>query len=339
MKKHIKISVFIFLLLLFAGCSAKKEALISGKTMGTTYHVKIVTGYFNSVSDLKEKIDDKLENINKSMSTFIKDSEISKFNAFNHVEEKFYPSDDFFYIMTVARNLYELTNGAWDGTVKPLINLWGFGSSETKKKIPPRKKIDKLLDQTGFNYIGISEDRYLFKRKPLISIDLGSIAKGYAVDQVSALIRKNGIKDFLVEIGGEVFASGLRKDGKQWRVGINAPKIYAPFNQVWEIVALRDRALATSGDYRDFFEIEGNRYSHIIDPRTGCPVTESVASVSITADTCVFADGLATAVMVLGHKQGLELVEKTSGVECLIVVKGKDGKLTNFYSRGFKNDK
>ena len=152
------------------------------------------------------------------------------------------------------------------------------------------------------------------------------------------LIRTNGIENFLVEIGGEVFASGLRKDGKQWRIGINRPQKDAPYDQVFKVLTLQDKAFATSGDYRNYFEIDGKRFSHILDPNNGYPVTNGVVSVSIMSDTCTFADGLATAVMVLGPEKGLKLVNSLDNTECLIVVQ-KNGALNDYYSKGFVNVK
>jgi thiamine biosynthesis lipoprotein len=333
--KYLQTTLLIFFLLL-AGCSFQKEVSFSGKTMGTTYHITVVTGYFSSTKDLKDQIDQRLEEIIKSMSAFRKDSEISRFNANQNTGEKFKISDDFFNVMTVAKTVYELTGGAWDGTVKPLENLWGFGSSENKKSIPAQSEIAALLPDIGFNNIEISSNHYLIKKKASISLDLASIAKGYGVDQLAALIRTSGIKNFLVEIGGEVFAAGFRKDGKKWRIGINRPKAGSPFNQVYKVVELHDKGFATSGDYRNFFEVDGKRFSHILNPKSGYPVNNGVVSVSVIADTCTFADGFATAVIVLGHEKGLERVNSLDHTECLIVVRTHDGKLIDHYSKGFK---
>lgn len=335
MRHYIKTLLLIFFFFL-AGCSLQKEVSFSGKTMGTTYHITVVTGCFSSTKDLKDPIDQRLEDINNSMSTFRKDSEISRFNANQNTGEKFKISDDFFTVMTVAKTVYELTGGAWDGTVKPLENLWGFGNSENKKRIPAQSEIAALLPDIGFNNIEISSGHYLIKKKASISLDLASIAKGYGVDQVAALIRTSGIKNFLVEIGGEVFAAGFRKDGKPWRIGINTPQTGSPFDQVYKVVNLHDKGFATSGDYRNYFEAGGKRFSHILDPRNGYPVSNGVVSVSIVADTCTFADGLATAVMVLGHKKGLERVNSLDHTECLIVVRSHEGKFVDYYSKGFK---
>ncbi len=329
------LSSLISAVFLIAGCGSKQETVYAGKTMGTIYHIKIVTGYFTRPANLKEKIDSRLLEINRSMSTYLPDSEISRFNALSSTKEKFNISQDFFNVLKVAEKLYKLTGGAWDGTVKPLVNLWGFGSSEAKHKIPDSDKIRHLLSDIGFNHIEVLENRYLRKRNAAISLDFASIAKGYAVDQLAGLIRKNGVENFLVEIGGEVFASGFRKDGRYWKVGINRPRKEAPYNQVYKAISLHGKALATSGDYRNYFEVNNKRYSHIIDPRTGYPVGNGVVSVSILADACTFADGLATAVMVMGHETGIELVDRLDGVECLIVVE-KNGQLEDYYSKGFK---
>lgn len=302
--------------------------------MGTTYQVNLVVGLLKNPKGLHQAIELRLEEINKSMSTYLKDSEISRFNAFNRIDEKFFISDDFYNVLTVAKHLYTLTEGAWDGTIKPLVNLWGFGNSESKKRIPREQEINAMLQHIGFNHIDISTHRYLVKRKISLSLDLASIAKGYAVDQVAMLIRKNKIPNFLVEIGGEGFASGIRKDGKPWRVGINVPKKDADLNQVYKVFTLQNKAFATSGDYRIFFELGGKRFSHILDPINGYPVTNGVVSVSILTDTCTFADGLATAIMVLGPDKGLELVNRIDNTEGLIVVQKDDGTLIDFYSQG-----
>jgi FAD:protein FMN transferase len=333
--KYAKAAILIFLLFLSAGCSLKKEVAFSGKTMGTTYHIKVVKGIFTHTANLQKKIDARLDQINKSMSTFIKDSEISRFNSDHNAGKKFMISDDFYNVLTVAKKIYEETGGAWDGTVKPLVDLWGFGNGKIRDTLPEKSQIQELLPGVGFNNIEISPDHYLIKKKASTSLDLASIAKGYGVDQVAALIRDNGIDNFLVEIGGEVFASGYRKDGKKWKIGINRPRENAPLDQVYKVVDIHDKGFATSGDYRNFFEVHHKRFSHIIDPRNGYPVDNGVVSVSILADTCTYADGLATAVMVLGYKKGIDLVNQLENTECFIVTRNKNGTLIDHYSKGF----
>lgn len=337
MKYSLKTVAAVIFLLMFAGCNLKKESIITGKTMGTTYHIKVVSLFYKDTEGLKGKIENRLKDINKSMSTFSRESEITRFNTFDS-EEKFAVSYDFLQVMNIARKIYGLSEGAWDGTVYPLVELWGFGSKERKGDVPDKKEIEKILMNVGFDKIEISESGYLAKRNPSVALDLASIAKGYGVDEIADVIRKEGIDNFLVEIGGEVYASGLRKDGGYWRVGINRPDKGALFDEVYKTVMLKNKALATSGDYRNYFEKDNAVYTHVLDPKTGYPVTNGIVSVSVIADNCTFADGLATAIMVMGHKKGLELADKIQGIECFIVVKEKDGKYINYSSKGFVNN-
>jgi len=337
MKIDVKTVVCITIILFVAGCGFKKEVCFSGTTMGTTYQIRVVTGYFKNLNHLGEKIETRLDAINQNLSTYIKDSEISRFNALRETGVKFRISDDFVNVMKVAGQIYHLTSGAWDATINPLVNIWGFGSSGQEKNMHAAKDIAELLKSIGFHHILFVENRYLVKKNPAVTLDFGSIAKGYAVDQLIILLKKNGIKDCLVEIGGEVYASGVRKDGGKWKVGINTPDIHASYDKVYRVLYLQDKGLATSGDYRNFFLKNGKLFSHIIDPRTGFPVSNGVVSVSIIADTCVFADALATAVMVLGAEKGFELIKRIDSTECLIITRNKDMTFSDAYTEGFKS--
>jgi len=314
---------------------AKQEHVIQGRTMGTTYTVKVVTGYFQSISGVKEKIGNRLEEINRSMSTYQKDSEISRFNRFNKVGLKFKISNDFFQVMKAGQKIYRLSGGAWDGTVNPLVDVWGFGSRGRRDKVPPNSEIAALLPDIGFANIDVVNPGFLVKKRAAVTVDLSSIAKGYGVDEVAALLRNLGYKDYLVEIGGEIFAAGHRNDDTRWRIGINRPRADAAFDEVYKVVEIHNQAFATSGDYRNFFEVDGIRYSHVIDPRSGYPISNGVAGVSIVADTCTFADGLATAIMVMGPESGLELINRLESVEGLIMVEGPGGSLVDYPSKGF----
>jgi thiamine biosynthesis lipoprotein len=316
-------------------CEAKREHLIQGRTMGTTYQVKIVAGDHQGIGRLKNKIDARLVKINHSMSTYKKESEISRFNELRQTGRAFEISDDFYRVMRTARIIFELSEGAWDGTVNPLVDLWGFGRAGRQTNLPQKQQIAALLPEIGFEKIQISANGVLMKKSKTITLDLSSIAKGYGVDEVAQIIKKAGFDDFLVEIGGEIFASGQRKDGKSWRLGINRPRKDAAFNEVYKIVDLDNEAFATSGDYRNFFEVDGIRYSHVIDPRTGYPVSNGVVSVSIIAGNCTLADGLATAVMVMGTEKGLDLINRLEGVEGLIIVEKPDGSFSDYYSENF----
>jgi thiamine biosynthesis lipoprotein len=319
MKRYHQIIISVIFLLLATGVEAQTEHLIEGRTMGTTYHIKVVADAAESVNDLKERIDRRLLEINQVFSTYIKDS----------------VSDDFIQVMRVADRIYRLSGGAWDGTVNPLVDLWGFGPKQRQPRKPPEAEIKVLIQKIGFDRIRVEEPNFLVKNLATVTLDLNSIAKGFAVDQISKLVAAGGFENYLVEIGGEVYAAGVRADGKNWRVGINRPQKDAAFNEVYKAVSIANQAFATSGDYRNFFEIGGQRYSHVIDPRTGYPVSNGVVSVSIIADNCTLADGLATAIMVMGSEKGIQLVNRLNNVECFIVIEKSDGRLVDVYSAGF----
>lgn len=321
---------------LISSAWAQKTFQVSGRTMGTTYQIKVVTETLMNPSALKAQIDQRLEQINQSMSTFRPESEISRFNAWQHTGRAFNVSEDFARVMMAGRSLYDLTQGAWDGTVTPLVLLWGFGKAGPIIQVPVPEVIARERLKVGFDAITISSKGELTKLRPGISVDLASIAKGYGVDQVALLLKDRGFDHFLVEIGGELFASGRRSDGQPWRVGINRPRKGGALDAVYKALPLDNRAMATSGDYRNFVEINGRSYSHIIDPRTGYPVANGVVSVSVIAENCTLADGLATALMVLGAEKGTALLNALKDVEGLIVVRTPDGTLIDHWSNGIQ---
>ena len=326
----------LLLLSILVACPGRREIKLTGKTMGTTYHITVIGGYFDAARPLQKAIDKQLAAINASMSTYRPDSEISRFNQLQAIDTPMPVSDDFYQVMRLSQKLFEITGGAWDGTLGPLIDLWGFGPTpRPRDRLPATERIKTLLATIGFQHIVVHPDGHLSKRQPSIAVDLASVAKGYAVDVVADLIDDRGYVDYLVEIGGEVYAAGVRIDGQPWRVGINAPEAGAPFNKVYRVVKLQDRAFATSGDYRNFFEIDGRRYAHIIDPRTGYPVSNGVVSASVTAESCALADGLATALMIMGASAAVELVDRMEGVECLIITRDHHDRLHDHVSRGF----
>ena len=316
-------------------CLPQKELRLAGKTMGTAYHIKVVAGWMTSGADLQAKIDERLAVINGSMSTYDPASEISRFNALASTGESLSVSDDFNNVLQVAAELHRLTEGAWDGTLDPLINLWGFGRQGPAKGIPEEAEIRQALARVGFDRIRMDPQGAIGKHNPEVTLDLASIAKGYGVDEIARLLGDNGFVNFLVEIGGEVYARGRRKDGKPWLVGINRPDRSAGLNDVYKAVPLTDRAMATSGDYRIFSRIGDRTYSHILDPRTGWPVQNEVVSATVVAANCTVADGLATALMVMGPIDGVALVNRLDGVECLIVTQASNGAFSDHPSRKF----
>ena len=306
---------------------------ISGKTMGTFYHIKISAPDKIDRAIVKNQIDACLKAVNKSMSMYLKTSEISIFNQSREITPMEI-SQGFALVLEQARTLYGLTGGAWDGTIKPLVDLWGFGTKNPTGNAPDKDTIHRALAKTGFDKIILSEQT-LAKKDPDISLDLGSIAKGYGVDQVASLLMETGFKNILVEIGGEVVGFGEKKPGRPWNVGIATPDKHMAKQTVYQAISLQDQALATSGDYRNFVVMNKKAYSHIIDPSTGYPVDNGVVSASVLADNCTFADGLATALMVMGAQKGIALVNRMADTECFIIVQEKTGGFKNWYSQGF----
>jgi len=309
-----------------------RQHTIPGTTMGTYYTIKFISTQKESLSLWKTRVDTCLKEVNKRLSMFDPESELSLFNR-HDIKTPVKVSPDFFSIILTAKKLYRLTNGSWDGTVKPLVDLWGFGTDKRPDKIPESDKITRALSKTGFNHISIT-GRDTIRKETEVSLDFGSIAKGYGVDAVARLFTLYGIRDVLVEIGGELYASGTNKKGEYWSVGISRPdKLFANQN-LYKIVRLNNLAIATSGNYRNFFELNKKNFSHIIDPKTGYPIDNSIVSASVISRDCTFADGLATALMVMDVEKGIKLVNSLGNTECLIIQK-KDNKLINRTSEKF----
>ena len=289
--------------------------------MGTTYSVKVVRPEHDTQA-LQAAIDARLETVNEQMSTWRADSEISRFNATRSTA--WVPvSADFLEVTQRALDLGRLTAGALDITVMPLVDLWGFGPAFNAAAIPAASDIAAVLPAVGQDKVGTrAAPPALRKTDPAARIDLSAIAKGFGVDAVAGLLLDLGYSDFLVEIGGEVRGSGRRHDGKPWRVAVERPVTGERAAEI--VVPLRDAAIATSGDYRNFFEVAGRRYSHVIDPRSGFPPENGVASVTVVSDDTMTADGLATGLMVMGADAGLALAEQ-QGLAVLFILRATAG--------------
>lgn len=271
--------------------------------MGTRYHVKIA-GCFEkgSAEPLKEEIEEELDRINKWMSTYRPDSEISRFNRFEGLEW-FSVSSAFARVVMEALRVSRETDGAFDVTVGPLVNLWSFGPEHRPKKVPDREAIEEARSRVGYQNLEVrDEPAAIRKLRKEIQVDLSAIAKGFGVDRVAGLLDGLGFDNYLVEIGGEVRVRGSKPDGSPWKVGVETPS--DDKRRIEEVIELRDLSLATSGDYRNFFLEEGKRYSHTIDPRTGRPTEHRLASVTMVTENCTEADAWATALMVLGPEEG-----------------------------------
>ena len=309
---------------MLAACGNEPETLdLRGRTMGTSYSVRIVAPPGDSpvaLEALRQRVAARLDGLDSLFSTYWPDSEVSRFNAQPGVEW-FGVSPDFLAVLEQSVSVSQLTGGAFDATVGPLVVLWGFGAGETSERIPDPEEVGRLLQATGSGHLQWRESPPAVRRtRPGVRLDFSAIAKGYAVDRIWELLSEAGLQDYLVEIGGEVRARGRHADGRDWSVGIENPD--GP--GVAEAVPLRDAAIATSGDYRNFFEHEGLRYSHVIDPRIGWPVAHDLTAVTVVSPTAARADALATALLVLGPVEGLELAEHEE-IAALLAVRADEG--------------
>jgi thiamine biosynthesis lipoprotein len=287
------------------------QVTLSGQTMGTiTWSVKVDSPPGQMAeSEIDPLIQKELDNVNERMSTYRADSEVSRFNASSSLD--WFPvSGETAQVVVRALEISELSQGAFDVTVGPLVNLWHFGPDRSDSPtLPDDAAISQVRQHVGYQRLHARLDPpALRKDDPNLQIDLSAIAKGYAVDRVAAALEAAGLQNFLVEVGGEVVVRGQKSDGSAWRIGIVRP---TPNEMTYdEAVPARDLALATSGDYRNFFTVAGRRYSHTIDPNTGRPVENRLASASVIAPDCMTADALATAVMVLGSERGHALCQR-----------------------------
>ncbi len=309
----------------------------SGKTMGPIpYHVVIATSSSKMNSSLVEsEIELTLERINQLMSTYKKDSDVSRFNASQSTDWQ--PVDaETAAVVRRALEISEITNGDFDVTVGPAVNLWQFGPGRKKKfELPSNEEVQAVKSRVGFRFLECRlEPPALKKANPGLYVDLSAIAKGYAVDQVASTLTKLGFENYMVEVGGEVFAHGQRAGGGGWRIGIESPESLV--QKVGRIAELSGRAMATSGDYRNFEEVNGKRYSHTIDPETCRPVEHSLASACVVASDCMTADAFATAVTVMGAEEGADVCRR-NGLELLTIERDSDfgSELTESASTGF----
>lgn len=291
--------------------SAKTEVLLQGRTMGTTYSIKVVTTIERVASlKLQEKIDVALVQVNDEMSTYLSSSEISRFNHSTSTAPVEI-SDGFARVLQESMRLGQLSSGKLDITVGPLVNLWGFGPEQRPETVPNDEVLADTRARIGLKNLHLHGNT-LSKDIPNLYIDLSTTAKGYGVDVVAELIEANGIVDYLVEIGGEMRLKGFKHTGELWAIAIEKPILDTSGEQraVHQVIIPKDNAVATSGDYRNYFEVEGQRFSHIIDPATGKPIDHNLVSVTVISSSSMTADGLSTALMVMGPDEGLKFAQE-----------------------------
>ena len=309
------------LVALLAACGGEPRDLrLQGRTMGTSWHLTVPGGAEDGDA-LQAAIDAELEAVNDSMSTWLEDSEISRFNRLP-ADTAMTVSPRFAEVLEAALAIGAASGGAYDVTVAPLVDLWGFGARGPQGGVPEPTALAKARARVGQENLDWNPDRRQLDKRTGIALDFSSIAKGYAVDRVAAILEARGFENYLVEIGGEMRVAGRSPRGDAWRVAVERPE--AGTRAVARGIELSDRAIATSGDYRNFFTVDGVRYSHMIDPRTGAPVTHDVVSVTVIHKSCMVADGWATALAVLGREAALEVAAE-AGLAVYLLARGEDG--------------
>lgn len=312
--------------LVFTACTQQKQYYEeSGSVFHTIYHVK-----YEGSELLTEKIDAELHKFNLSLNPFNPNSIISKVNKNEPVE-----ADDWFIeVFNKAQEVSEYSEGVFDITCAPLINLWGFGFNKMDSVTP--QMIDSIKQFVGYKKVKL-DGRKVVKEDPRILLNCSAIAKGYASDVIARLLEREGVENYMVEIGGEVTMKGVNPDGKCWRIGINKPEDDSTGikNDIEEVVELcKKGGVATSGNYRNYYIKDGKKYAHTIDPRTGYPSEQNILSATIVADDCITADAYATAFMAMGLEKVRQVAPNIPGIEYYVIYSDENGKHQIEYSTG-----
>ncbi len=322
------------------GCLFDKEpdvVRLSGETMGTTFNITAIGEDLDEAA-LAASVEQALAGVNAKMSNWDPNSEVSTFSASTSTDPVAI-SDEFALVLAAANDVHEKTGGTFDVTLGPLIELWGFGPRKPEDPVPSDADIQAALNGVGQARLLTLDASAgtLAKSDPSVGINLSAIAKGYGIDAVAETLQDAGIEDYLVEIGGDLVTKGQNDQGEAWRIGIEKPE--AGSQSVQLIVSLDDRGMASSGDYKNFFEQDGVRYSHIIDPTTGRPITHRTTSVTVLAENAMIADAWATAMLALGQEKGMELAEQYKLAVYFISrdVTGGDDAYITVHSSAFKD--
>ncbi len=324
-----KSKFFILSLLLISACTIKTPNYIfnEGFVYGTIYHI---TYESPDGRDLHDEIKNKLKQLDHSFSTFNKESVISKINR----NESDQTDTLFSNVFKRSVEIWKSSDGAFDPTVAPLVNAWGFGFKNAENI--SEKLIDSLLTFVGLDKVHLSNDK-IVKSDPRVMLDFSAIAKGYTVDIIAEWLLNRGCKNLMVEIGGEVRTSGVNNKGKVWRIGINEPNENEPLSpdDLQAIIQLPKKSVATSGNYRNFYEKNGKKYAHTINPSSGYPTEHNLLSVTVIANDCMTADGWATAFMVLGLDQAYTLANSLNGIEAYFIYNDENGMHQTRQTKGF----
>jgi thiamine biosynthesis lipoprotein len=329
-----RILIAMSLALGLAACGADRAEHLAGRTMGTTYEVVVPQPPAGlGRAELQRAVDEVLADVDSHLSNWNPDSEISRFNAEERTD--WVPvSDVLFDLLATTQAIARASGGAFDVTVAPLVRAWGFGAqARDRTGSPTDAELEQLRQSVGYGKLELRKDpRSLRKTVPGLHVDLDGIAPGLAVDLIAARLEESGTRDYLVELGGEVRARGRSPAGRPWRVAVEAP--LQGERRPYAIVELDGLSVSTSGDYRDFHDVDGRRVSHTIDPRSGTPVEHDLTSVTVIEDSAAEADAWATALMVLGPEQGLTLAEQ-KGIAALFIRRDRNGRLHETSTQAF----
>lgn len=329
--------IFIYSFLVSACVSttqtSTKYVSDDGRVFGTFYKIK----YASNGKDVKTEYLAALAAVDTALSTFNKQSTITRVNLSPDSVLLTDKDSLFIKVYNKACEISTITNGAFDITVAPLVNAYGFGFDPNRST--PDSVIAELKNYVGWKKVSLSPSGYIKKENPNVKLDASAIAKGFGSDAVARVLRKNGINDFMVEVGGEVVCSGVNDKGRVWSIGINKPiedSTMQHTNEIQRVVQLDGKALATSGNYLQYYYKNGTKYAHTIDPCSGKPVNHTLLSSSIIADDCMTADALATACMVIGVDSALSLIESLPNVEGYFIYAGNNGEYLEKHTNGFK---
>ena len=304
----------------------------AGTIFGTTYHIT-----YQYDEDLQPELEARMKEVDNALSMFNKESIISKVNNNQPVEL----NEMFVEVFQQAQKISEDTNGAFDITVAPLVNAWGFGFKN--EQMPTRRQVDSLRQFIGMKQLSLdSEDMMLTKRDRRVTLDFSAIAKGYGSDVVARMLKKKGVENLMVEIGGEVVTQGISPNRMPWRIGVTKPtedSLAAGEGELQTVLNVTDRAMATSGNYRNFYYKGGRKYAHTIDPRTGYPVQHNILSSTVLAASCATADAYATSFMVMGLEKAQELLDRHPELMAYFIYTDKDGQLAVWYSPSLEVEK
>lgn len=322
------IALILFVTIKLTTCNDKEAQYseVVGEKFSTIYSIT-----YNSPVDLSDSINLILDSMNSTFSPFQENTILS---SINRNDTTVLCNEWLRDVITLSKQVFEATNGTFDPTISPLINSWGFGFEE--QKYLSDKDIEELKKLVGMDKITLTADGKVIKENSETTLNFSAVAKGYIVDVVADFIESKGVDDYLVNIGGEIACKGENPYGESWSIGIDKPEESNLGGDLYSILALSDKSLATSGNYRNFKVYDERKVWHIIDPRTGFPTQARVLSATVIADKCAKADAYATALMVLGAEEGMPIVEADSTIEAMLICKGDTSEYTLYYSSGFK---